>query len=119
MKALKKYRIAGILTCLSLTATSGCSSVMTHTGPSQGYYSGTRASASVLTNEDSNWVMKPLALVDMPFSAVLDTLLLPWDYYRSGDTDSPGDRVRRSEQKNRTAENLSQAAPMTSMATQQ
>lgn len=114
MKALKRYRIAGVLTCLSLTATGGCSSMMTHTGPSQGYYSGTRASASVLTDKDSSWVMKPLAIVDMPFSAVLDTLLLPWDYYRAGDTNSPGERVRRSEQTNRTAESLSQAIPMES-----
>lgn len=113
MKALKKYRIAGLIACLSSIATGGCSSMMTHTGPSQGYYSGTRASASVLTDEDSSWVMKPLAALDMPFSAVMDTLLLPWDYYRSSDTDSPGERVRRSEQANRTAESLSQAAPMT------
>ncbi|ROR08894.1 uncharacterized protein YceK [Erwinia sp. JUb26] len=112
MKALKKYTAAGLLTCASLGATSGCSSVMTHTGPSQGYYPGTRASASVLTDENSSWAMKPLAAIDLPFSAVMDTLLLPWDYYRTDDTDSPRERVRRSEQQNRTADGLSQAAPM-------
>ncbi|MBM7345645.1 uncharacterized protein YceK [Pantoea coffeiphila] len=114
MKALKKYTAAGLLTCASLGATSGCSSVMTHTGPSQGYYPGTRASASVLTDDDSSWAMKPLAAIDLPFSAVMDTLLLPWDYYRNDDTDSPRERVRRSEQQNRTADGLSQAAPMVS-----
>lgn len=119
MKAFKTYRIAGLLTCASLGATSGCSSVMTHTGPSQGYYPGTRASASVLTDKDSSWAMKPLAVIDLPFSAVMDTLLLPWDYYRTDETDSPRERVRRSEEQNRTAESLSQAAPMASNAQRQ
>lgn len=108
---LKKCHAAGILACLSLT-TGGCSSVMTHTGPSQGYYPGTRASAEVLADGDSSWVMKPLAAIDLPFSAVLDTLLLPWDYLRTDDVDSPRERVRRSEQANRTAEGLAQAAPL-------
>ncbi len=108
MKALKKCHIAGLVACVSLASASGCSSVMTHSGPSEGYYSGTRASASVLTNKESSWVIKPLALIDLPFSAVLDTLLLPVDYYRAGDTDSPRDRVRRSEQKNHTNEIMRQ-----------
>jgi len=108
MKALKKCHIAGFIACASLVSTSGCSSVMMHSGPSEGYYPGTRASANVITDEDSGWVMKPLAVLDLPFSVVLDTLLLPLDYYRSGDTDSPRERVRRSEQTNHTDEVMSQ-----------
>ena|GEM_PF-152088 len=112
MNVLQKCKVAGLLTCISLSATSGCSSVMTHTGPNQGYYPGTRASSNVLTDKDSSWVMKPLAAIDLPFSAILDTLLLPWDYYRADDTDSPRARVLRSEQQNQTDASLSQAAPM-------
>lgn len=108
MKALKKCQIVGFVACVSLVSTSGCSSVMMHAGPSEGYYPGTRASANVITDEDSGWVMKPLAVLDLPFSAVLDTLLLPLDYYRSGDIDSPRERVRRSEQANHTDEIMSQ-----------
>lgn len=112
MKALKKFTVAGLFSCLSLSTTSGCSSVMTHTGPSQGYYSGTRASAALLTDKESSWAIKPLAAIDLPFSAVFDTLLLPWDYYRADDKDSPRERVRRSEEQNNTADDLSRAAPM-------
>ena len=83
MNALKKCHIAGLVACVSLVSTSGCSSMMSHSGAGEGYYPGTRASASVLTDKDSSWVMKPLALIDLPFSAVLDTLLLPVDYYRA------------------------------------
>lgn len=108
MRTLKKSHIAGFVACMSLMSTSGCSSVMMHSGPSEGYYPGTRASADVLTDEHSGWVMKPLAALDLPFSAVLDTLLLPLDYFRSGNTDSPRERVRRSEQENHTDEIMSQ-----------
>lgn len=105
MNALKKCHIAGFVACVSLVSTSGCSSVMMHSAPYEGYYPGTRASAETITDKNSGWVMKPLAAIDLPFSAVLDTLLLPMDYYRSddkGDDDSPRARVRRSEQANHT-----------------
>lgn len=87
---------------------------MSHTGPSQGYYPGTRASASILVDEQSSWALKPLALIDLPFSAVMDTLLLPWDYARSDNdksADSPRERILRSEKLNHTQENLAQATP--------
>ncbi|MGE9553308.1 YceK/YidQ family lipoprotein [Erwinia amylovora] len=115
MMVMKKCRFAGLLTCLSLAGTSGCSSFMSHSGPDQGYYSGTRASARIVADSNSGWVMRPLAAIDLPFSAVLDTLLLPYDYYRSGSdkaADSPRERVLRSEQQNHTEESLSQAAPL-------
>jgi len=115
MIVMNKCRFAGLLACLSLAGTAGCSSFMTHSGPEQGYYSGTRAGAAVVADSDSGWVMRPLAALDLPFSAVVDTLFLPWDYYRKG-SDSPGDspreRVLRSEQQNHTNESLAQAAPM-------
>ena len=116
MNVLQKCRIAGWLTCLSLGATSGCSSVMTHTGPNQGYYPGTRASSEMMMDSNNNWVIRPMAAIDLPFSAVLDTLLLPWDYYRADDTDSSQARIHRSEQQNQTAASLPPDAPVTAVS---
>ena len=113
MKMIKRFPLTGLLVCCVIT-TSGCSSMMSHSGGSQGYYPGTRASAKMLTDDDTGWVLKPLALIDLPFSAVLDTLLLPWDYARSDDDksiDSPRERILQSEKLNHTQENLAQAAP--------
>ena len=74
---------------------SGCSSVMSHTGGKEGSYPGTRASAQMLGNSDANWGTKSLVALDMPFTAVMDTLLLPWDMFR---TDSSiKSRVEKSE----------------------
>lgn len=84
MIAMKTCYFTGILAGLALAGTSGCSSFMSHSGPDQGYYSGTRASAKIIADSNSGWVMRPLAAIDLPFSAVMDTLLLPWDYYRAG-----------------------------------
>ena len=33
----------------------GCSSVMSHTGGKEGTYPGTRASAAMLSDDDTNW----------------------------------------------------------------
>ncbi|MCZ4059703.1 YceK/YidQ family lipoprotein [Pantoea sp. LMR881] len=113
MKLIKALPLAGVICCAVVT--SGCSSVMSHTGASQGYYPGTRASADLLVDDNTSWALKPLALVDLPFSAVMDTLLLPWDYYRSDhdkSLDSPRARVLQSEKLARTQENLAQAQPM-------
>lgn len=112
---LNKRHFVGLLACLSLSGISGCSSFMSHSGPDQGYYSGTRASAKIVADSNSGWIMRPLAAIDVPFSAVMDTLLLPWDYYRSGSDktlDSPRERIMRSEQDNHTNESLSHAAPL-------
>lgn len=73
----------------------GCSSMMTHTGGEEGYYPGTRASFDLLKNSETSWGVKPLVALDMPFTAVLDTLLLPWDAFR--DDNSVRSRVRQSE----------------------
>jgi len=86
---------------LVLLANSGCSSIMTHTGGNQGYYSGTKANIATLKQGDNGWVATPLIALDTPFSAVLDTLLLPYDYLRSGNKeveDSPRARIMHAEQ---------------------
>lgn len=114
MNIMKIFPLAGIFACCAFV-TTGCSSVMSHTGPSQGYYPGTRASADLLVDDQTSWALKPLALIDLPFSAVMDTLLLPWDYYRHDDDkarDSPRERILQSEKVNHTQENLAQAAPL-------
>jgi uncharacterized protein YceK len=95
-----------IATGCMLLATSGCSSVMSHTGPNQGYYPGTRASVDMLKDDNTSWAMMPLVALDLPFSAVMDTVLLPYDYLRSGNdatADSPKARIMRSEQQNLAA----------------
>lgn len=77
---------------------SGCSSVMTHTGGQEGYYPGTKASYEMLTDDGTSWGYKPFVALDMPFTAVMDTLLLPWDMFR--DDKSVKARVEASERKN-------------------
>ncbi|MEB6381128.1 YceK/YidQ family lipoprotein [Leclercia adecarboxylata] len=74
----------------------GCSSVMSHTGGKEGTYPGTRASANMLADDDTNWGTKSLVVLDMPFTAVFDTLLLPWDLFRTDK--SVRSRVEQSEQ---------------------
>ncbi|WP_340620247.1 YceK/YidQ family lipoprotein [Xenorhabdus siamensis] len=58
----------------------GCSSIMTHSGPNQGYYSGAQANINMLKDDKTGWFLKPFLAVDLPLSALLDTLLLPYDY---------------------------------------
>lgn len=55
---------------------------MSHTGGKEGTYPGTRASATMIGDDETNWGTKSLAILDMPFTAVLDTILLPWDVFR-------------------------------------
>ncbi|HCM9517825.1 hypothetical protein SS47_06535 [Enterobacter kobei] len=76
----------------------GCSSVMSHTGGKEGTYPGTRASAAMISDDNTNWGTKSLVILDMPFTAVADTLLLPWDVFRKDD--SVRSRVEKSEQEN-------------------
>ena len=72
-----------------------CSSVMSHTGGKEGTYPGTRASATMIGDDETNWGTKSLAILDMPFTAVMDTLLLPWDVFRKDS--SVRSRVEKSE----------------------
>ncbi|MFZ4210115.1 YceK/YidQ family lipoprotein [Pantoea endophytica] len=114
MNMMKRFPLTAVLVC-SIFVTSGCSSVMSHTGASQGYYPGTRASAEMITDDNTSWAIKPLALIDLPFSAVMDTVLLPWDYFRSDDDkskDSIHERVMQSEKMAGTQASLATAASM-------
>ena len=60
-----------------------------------GTYPGTRASATMIGDDETNWGTKSLAILDMPFTAVMDTLLLPWDVFRKDS--SVRSRVEKSE----------------------
>jgi len=89
--------------------------MMSHSGGSQGYYPGTRASAKMLTDDNTGWALKPLALIDLPFSAALDTLLLPWDYFHADEDKrmtSPRERVLQSEKEANTQASLATAMPV-------
>ncbi|MBW5814129.1 YceK/YidQ family lipoprotein [Yersinia kristensenii] len=99
-----KNTVIPFVTGCSLLLSSGCSSIMTHTSSSQGYYSGTAANVAMLKDDNTGWALRPLLAVDLPFSAVMDTLLLPYDYLRSDNEDkmanSPRERIRQSEEQN-------------------
>ncbi|CFR14615.1 YceK/YidQ family lipoprotein [Yersinia kristensenii] len=99
-----KNTVIPFVTGCSLLLSSGCSSIMTHTSSSQGYYSGTSANVAMLKDDNTGWALRPLLAVDLPFSAVMDTLLLPYDYLRSDSEDkmanSPRERIRQSEAQN-------------------
>ncbi|WP_438873146.1 YceK/YidQ family lipoprotein [Proteus vulgaris] len=75
------------LLVLLVTLLTGCSSVMTHAGPNKELYSG-KNNMTMLKDNETGWAMKPLVILDLPFSAVLDTLLLPYDYYTQDDDKS-------------------------------
>ena len=94
-----------IATSCLLLSLNGCSSVMSHTGADQGYYAGTRANVNMMKSEDTSWAMMPLLAVDLPFSAVMDTVLLPYDYLRSGNdktAESPKARIQHDEEQNQS-----------------
>lgn len=86
-----------LMMCSGLVLLGGCSSVMSHTGGKEGTYPGTRASAEMIGSSDTNWGTKSLAILDMPFTAVMDTILLPWDFFRTDS--SVKSRVEKSEEK--------------------
>ena len=50
----------------------------------------------MISDDETNWGTKSLAILDMPFTAVADTLLLPWDMFRTDS--SVRSRVEKSEQ---------------------
>ncbi|EEZ4384090.1 YceK/YidQ family lipoprotein [Escherichia whittamii] len=87
--------LLALMICSGMTLLGGCSSVMSHTGGKEGTYPGTRASATMIGDSDTNWGTKSLAVLDMPFTAVVDTLLLPWDMFRKDS--SLRSRVEKSE----------------------
>ncbi|ELL9777284.1 MAG: YceK/YidQ family lipoprotein [Escherichia coli] len=87
--------LLAFMICSGMTLLGGCSSVMSHTGGKEGTYPGTRASATMIGDDETNWGTKSLAILDMPFTAVMDTLLLPWDMFRKDS--SVRSRVEKSE----------------------
>ena len=92
---MKSRRLLKLVLFSGIISLSGCSSVMSHTGGKEGTYPGTRSSAQTLGDSDTNWGVKSLVALDMPFTSVMDTLLLPWDMFR---TDSSiKSRVEKSE----------------------
>ncbi|WP_035346428.1 MULTISPECIES: YceK/YidQ family lipoprotein [Dickeya] len=106
MTILKKTSLSFILCGGMLVTCGGCSSVMTHSGGEQGYYSGTKASVATLKDDNTSWAMMPMVVLDVPFSATLDTLLLPYDAYRShSDQHSTSARDRLEEYERRKQPN--------------
>ncbi|EFK3912330.1 YceK/YidQ family lipoprotein [Escherichia coli] len=87
--------LLAFMICSGMTLLGGCSSVMSHTGGKEGTYPGIRASATMIGDDETNWGTKSLAILDMPFTAVMDTLLLPWDVFRKDS--SVRSRVEKSE----------------------
>ncbi|MDU6484030.1 MAG: YceK/YidQ family lipoprotein [Escherichia coli] len=87
--------LLAFMICSGMTLLGGCSNVMSHTGGKEGTYPGTRASATMIGDDETNWGTKSLAILDMPFTAVMDTLLLPWDVFRKDS--SVRSRVEKSE----------------------
>ncbi|HFS2497508.1 TPA: YceK/YidQ family lipoprotein [Escherichia coli] len=87
--------LLAFMICSGMTLLGGCSSVMSHTGGKEGTHPGTRASATMIGDDETNWGTKSLAILDMPFTAVMDTLLLPWDVFRKDS--SVRSRVEKSE----------------------
>ncbi|EEV6990025.1 YceK/YidQ family lipoprotein [Escherichia coli] len=87
--------LLAFMICSGMTLLGGCSSVMSHTGGKEGTYPGTRASATMIGDDETKWGTKSLAILDMPFTAVMDTLLLPWDVFRKDS--SVRSRVEKSE----------------------
>ncbi|EOJ5037854.1 YceK/YidQ family lipoprotein [Escherichia coli] len=87
--------LLAFMICSGMTLLGGCSSVMSHTGGKEGTYPGTRASATMIGDDETNCGTKSLAILDMPFTAVMDTLLLPWDVFRKDS--SVRSRVEKSE----------------------
>ncbi len=100
-KMMIKKMLVTLTMCSGMAFVSGCSSIMSHTGGKEGTYPGTRASATMISESDTNWGTKSLAILDMPFTAVLDTVLLPWDLFRKDN--SVRSRVEKSEKRTQAA----------------
>ncbi|HEB0854142.1 TPA: YceK/YidQ family lipoprotein [Citrobacter freundii] len=105
-----KKMLLTVIMYSAMVLVSGCSSVMSHTGGKEGTYPGTRASATMISESDTNRGTKSLAILDMPFTAVLDTILLPWDLFRSDN--SVRSRVERSEERTQVTNSVIPPASM-------
>ncbi|TGD45622.1 YceK/YidQ family lipoprotein, partial [Salmonella enterica subsp. enterica serovar Poona] len=66
------------------------------TGGIECTYPGTLASATMIGKYETIWGTISMAILDMPFTAVMDTILLPWDIFRKDS--SVRSRVEKSEE---------------------
>ncbi|SFU60134.1 YceK/YidQ family lipoprotein [Xenorhabdus koppenhoeferi] len=108
-----KNRKVLLLLCILCTTfgwllVTGCSGIMTHSGPHQGYYSGAKTNIDMLKDGRTGWFIKPLLAVDLPLSAFLDTLLIPYDYVRSNQNKAEQSPKHRIEQLEKTSIVLSE-----------
>ncbi|WP_111738724.1 YceK/YidQ family lipoprotein [Leminorella richardii] len=95
-----KHTLLSIFASATMFSQSGCSSIMGHVAPYEGYYPGVEHNVDMLQDDKNGWVMRSLLAVDLPFTAVLDTALLPYDYYRSSSgKESSRKRVADSDKK--------------------
>lgn len=108
---MKSRRLLKLVLFSGIISLSGCSSVMSHTGGKEGTYPGTRSSAQTLGDNNTNWGVKSLVALDMPFTAVMDTLLLPWDMFRTDS--SVKSRVEKSEKETLATNSVIPPARMT------
>ncbi|VYU13795.1 YceK/YidQ family lipoprotein [Metakosakonia massiliensis] len=105
---MKNILVSALLSGMVLL--SGCSSVMSHTGGKEGVYPGTKASSTMLANDNTGIGLKSLVVLDMPFTAIMDTLLLPWDIFRTDK--SVKSRVEKSERDSLATNSVIPPAPM-------
>ncbi|MDR0807286.1 MAG: YceK/YidQ family lipoprotein [Enterobacteriaceae bacterium] len=104
-----KRSLLPVCTSSSLFLLAGCSSLMAHVAPYEGYYSGTTNDAKMISDDSNGWVMRSLLVIDLPFSAALDTVLLPYDYYRSDDSESresPRKKISESDEEKQASGQL-------------
>ncbi|MEN0614053.1 YceK/YidQ family lipoprotein [Klebsiella indica] len=105
-----KSSLVKLILFSGIISLGGCSSVMSHTGGKEGTYPGTRSSAQMLGDDNTSLGVKSLVALDMPFTAVMDTLLLPWDMFRTDS--SVKSRVEKSEKETLATNSLIPPAPM-------
>lgn len=95
-----KRTLLSIFTGATILFLAGCSSIMGHVAPYENYYPGVDHNITMLKDDNNGWLMRSLLVLDLPFTAVLDTALLPYDYYRSsGEKKSSRQRVSESDKK--------------------
>ena len=71
---------AKLVSTLILLGFTGCSSLVGHSGSPRGPYPGVRLDLEAL-NRQNHFHSKLLSCMDIPFSAALDTLFWPADFY--------------------------------------
>lgn len=78
-------RASGLAAVLALVLSSSCATVTSLNEGCPGVYSGVKYNRGFEDSDLVTWKEQPLQelylLVDLPFSAVLDTVLLPYTYF--------------------------------------